>query len=112
MSRVTVGSLLIITQGIRANVTLIGEERPQNKLNLNQRGNSYEESLPSILRIIPRLRAYDPLPGDHRGTIGDDRSADLSRERRLSEQLRPRLPRALRRPRDLPGYPPRSRPRQ
>ena len=66
----------------------------------------------SILRIIPRFRAHDPLPGDHRGTFGDDRSSDLSRERRLSEQFRPRLPRALRRPRDLQGHPHRGRPGQ
>lgn len=58
------------------------------------------------------LRAHDPLPGDHRRTFGDDRSSDLSRERRLSEQLRSRLPRALRRPRDLSGHPHRSRPGQ
>ena len=65
-----------------------------------------------ILRIISRLRAYDPLPGDHRGTFRDDRSSDLPCERRLSEQLRPRLPRAFWRPRDLPGHPHRGRPRQ
>ena len=73
---------------------------------------AYDQPIPCILRIIPRLRAYDPMPGDHRGTFGDDRSSDLSRERCLSEQLRPRLPRALRRPRDIQGHPHRSRPRQ
>ena len=66
----------------------------------------------SILRIIPRLRSHDPLPGDHRGTFGNDQSPDLSGERRLSEQLRPRLPRTLRRPRDLQRHSHRSRPRQ
>ena len=66
----------------------------------------------SILRIIPRLRAHDPLSGDHRGTFGDDRSSDLSGERRLSEQLRPRLPGPLRRPCGLQRHPHRSRPRQ
>ena len=72
----------------------------------------HEQPIPCILRIIPRLRAYDPLPGDHRGTFGYDRSSDLSCERRLSEQLRPRLSRALRGPRDLQGHPHRGRARQ
>ena len=72
----------------------------------------HEQPIPCILRIIPRLRPHDPLPGDYRGTFGNDRSSDLSCEWCLSEQLRPRLPRALRRLRDLPGHPHRSRPRQ
>ena len=72
----------------------------------------YYQPIHCILRIIPLFRAHDPMPGDHRETFGDDQSPDLSRERRLSEQLRPRLPRALRRSRDLPGHPHRSRPRQ